>query len=564
MKKLITSALILFAMSSNSFAGRYNGITMADLKDPKLKFVSNVFEGLSVVEVLAAGKGSGVLVLLDGKVVVITNSHNLQGRKTALVTQPRNFVNGYYFPNYRNKYVGFKGMAKVLYDFPLSDVAVLDLPENDIDEEEKALLKEYALLNGAITSDKGWTPSSTETGRESVVAVLEGKPTELKGLDRLRGSQIKDSYISGDGSLIWAAPIYTKPGVSGGAYYRGYVLEGLVTKISLSAEPIVFATPFSKVAKLINSPDPIEKQVHWEDGQMVYEGNGKTVVLNPLGNGWLGNGGELVHLGQEEREDSNPNYWRIQARTFYKLETISTWDPFVYRPGNFMVNDNKVSFVRVKSKGLKSGDLFRIPTLASFIASERAKEEQTLLKNTTQNLELLKQARLKRKTNLGRGRVYTFDKERSYFKLSSMNMEGDKFAKDGVSLSFEVRHADRDRYIYKNDFFSIGAKFSDSTIFDIRLSSQIIGYGKLMTMTAPSDLSKVTLNIVELDNVIGNDKTVERDVVLYPEEFNSPQSLVFKSEDGLHKAIFMYANEDLTKLGRVYVLSGDVLVELWE
>ncbi|MBY0413776.1 MAG: hypothetical protein K2Q18_06410, partial [Bdellovibrionales bacterium] len=455
----------------------------------------------------------------------------------------------------------FKGMLKVIKDFPLSDVAFLEFSGEGLTVQAMEKIKEIALLNGQITNKSGWTPGTPGiNSSDTVSAVLKGKRTNIESVVGFRARMVEDVFISGDKSMIWLAPIYGMPGVSGGAYYNEGILQGLVTKISLSGEPIILATPFSKVAKLAYSSDPMERLVSWEDAKLVYSSKDKTISLNPLSNGWLGNGGELLQVDPSETGDSNPNYWRIQLKNYFRTEVVNTWDPFVYRSGNFAVNDSSVSFVRVKNKGFFKGKyLYRIPTLANFIASEKTGDEQTLLQNTSQNLSVLKEERIKRKTNISRLKIYKFDHDKRYFKLLSNSAAGDPLESDGFGLTPRV--SDRDKYIYRRDYATIGSRISDKTIFDVKLTDLLLDYGNHMLLMAPVDHSKVTIKNFNL-NRQGTDY-VTTEIVLNPVEINSPQSVVFKSEDGAHKAIFMYTNDDLTKLAKIFLVTGDLLIELW-
>ncbi|MBY0415596.1 MAG: hypothetical protein K2Q18_15590, partial [Bdellovibrionales bacterium] len=89
MNNFIIKSLVLFLISSNSFAQftRFGRVAMPDLNEinspafqAKYKSYENMSKAMSVVEVLGDGKGSGVLVVMDEKVVVVTNSHILQGK----------------------------------------------------------------------------------------------------------------------------------------------------------------------------------------------------------------------------------------------------------------------------------------------------------------------------------------------------------------------------------------------------------------------------------------------------------------------------------------------------
>jgi hypothetical protein len=552
------SKILFCALLTSGLQVRANELYDFIAEAKKYHAYENVISALSVVEVHASVKGSGLLVFKDGKLIIVTNSHNLQGKKSALITLPERYVNHYlnerYIPN--DGILGFQGMAQVLYDFPLSDIAILSFPEEKLTEEQRFVIEKYALANGVFTEKDGWVPGvSSSLNHEAVTAVLQGKPTTIEASRNAKGSLIKDTFISGDESLIWAAPIYAKPGVSGGGYYKEGILVGLVTKISLAGEAVTLATPFSKIASLLYSPNKNETQVFWKDGLMVYKAKDKTITINPLGNGWLGNGGDLEEVDESKSGDSNPNYWRLQARGSYSTQSISTWDPFVYRPGHFVVNKENVSFVRVKKKSLfKSLDTYRIPTLAQFIASENKGEEQVFLQNTPQNLQILKEARIAQKTNINHGRVYVFSKYSNLFKIETPQGKGEEFPTER-----SARYRDPEGYLMTY-YESYETKFSDKTIFDVKLRPNETDYSRQFSVTAATDLSKVVIKKFEVGY---NSSKLISEIVLKPQELNSPQSLVFKSDDGVHKAILMYSNTDLSKLVKVFVLSEKVLAEFW-
>lgn len=570
MTKFIAYIAFLLTISTTSFGYDYNSI--------ELNTSDNVTKAVTTVEVLGSTKGSGVLVVMDNKVVIVTNSHNLQGKTSALITLARHDF--YYFassPTFemKNGNISFKGVAKVIYDFPLSDVAILELPEGII-PEQLALITKYALTNGVFSAEKGWSPSNRSLSFfEVVTAVLNGKPTVIEAIPGFKAGEAPDTFISGDGGSIWAIPIYGKPGVSGGGFYRRGVLTGLVTKISLAGEPIAIATPFTKIAKLLYSTPAIEKQVTWENGLVVYNNKGKTIALNPLRNGWMGNGGELLEIDDSKTGDSNPDYWRLQIMTAASSRVITTWDPFVYRPGEFNVNEENISFMKVKTKSfLKTTETYQNPSLASFIANESKGNEPTFLTNAPQNLAVLKEARLKQKTNINYARLYTHDYRDNYYKIYDLRhttvngaqpikpMSKDRWAPRqiynplaGPRPLFEMDGAvtvDKDGYFYNIPF---STKISESNIFDIKLLGSFFGVGGSVFLTAPTDLTKVSLKFVN------NQETQE--IILKPVEFNSANSMVFKSPDGAYRVIYLYANVDLTQLARIYFASQDTLIELW-
>lgn len=566
MKKLIVLMLLMASIASNSYADEL----------PNIHFLmfNNASEASTVVEVLGSGKGSGVLVSMDGKPVIVTNSHNLQGKLSALVTLPKRKMSYIQMDkNYemKSEILGFQGNAKVLYDFPLSDVSVLDMPEN-MNSEFKNVIHALAIQNGVLDAKKGWLPSnnSPEWG-DSLAAILNNKPTTLKAIEGFRAGTTPDIYISGDEAPIWVIPVFAKPGVSGGAYYRSGILSGLVTKISLAGEPIALATPFTKIAKLIYSPDKSEQKVSWNNGLMVYETQDKTISANPLASGWIGNGGELTEVDESLSGDTNPNYWRLQIAGYGTERVITTWDPFVYRPGQFKIGQQNVGFVKVTSKSLfKKVERYHTPTLASFVANEKKGDQQTMFSNTPQNLQMLKDARLKQKTNINFGRLYT--RTDKYFAIFNMRYSNTTNGAQPLKPISKKKWAkapaynpllgpppifimDGDVSVDKDGYFSnipFSTKISDETIFDLKISGEFLGTTGKTFLKGAADFSQISVTVPN-----------EQEIILKPTEANSPNSLVFQSEDGAYRAIYIYSNDDLTNLVRIYIENERALIELW-
>jgi hypothetical protein len=96
------------------------------------------------------------------------------------------------------------------------------------------------------------------------------------------------------------------------------------------------------------------------------------------------------------------------------------------------------------------------------------------------------------------------------------------------------------------------SKFSDSTIFDLKIQGDFLNLPGTAILKGSADLSQISLRM--------ND---DQEIIMKPTQANSPNSLVFKSEDGAFRAIYLYSNDDLTNLARIYIESESVLIELW-
>lgn len=542
----------------------------------------NVTKSLSVVEVLGALKGSGVIVLLDDKPVIITNSHNIQGKKKVSIKLNHRKIK--YFkvnshPSSSGTSFEFNGKANVLMDFPLSDFAVLSFPEN-LSKDEHDAIKMYARSNGKIVKSK-WYPTKTPgIFNESISAVLEGVATSLTVLAPYKGRLIEDTLISGDGQKIWLIPIYARPGVSGGAYYRNGWLEGLVTKISLSAEPMALATPFESIAKTIFDSKKIEreKKATWENGQLSYIHQNNTVIVSPAGNGGVGGetgnggfGGETGNGG-----GSVSSFWKLEVSDRHGSHTIMTWNPFIYRSSKFNLNGQDIAVFDSKGQ-------FKLPSLPLFLFNEEKKNEQFPLEYSEDVLEKLQSKRLQNTPKLSFGRLYLYNEAKNHFSVhganySGKNPDGTQQLKPQMAkrLADVQKNPFRPVYIYENDVemdadgylydspFSLG--FSKEHLLDIKLrGNYLLGLKDEQDISvetiirASADLEEIkiiTIRKFKIDSAVS-------EIVLKDIRFSSLGTKVYASKDKSYTAAFIYSSDDLSKLEKIYIKSSNALMEFW-
>ena len=87
------------------------------------------------------------------------------------------------------------------------------------------------------------------------------------------------------------------------------------------------------------------------------------------------------------------------------------------------------------------------------------------------------------------------------------------------------------------------------------VAGEFFGTKSHVYLKAPNDLSQVTLKIAN--------RSGEQQIILKPMEVNSANSIVFKSDDGAYRAIYLYSNNDLSLLARIYFVSENTLMEFW-
>lgn len=522
----------------------------------------NVTKSMSVVEVLGALKGTGVIIFLDGKPVIITNSHNIQGKKSVGIRLSQRHIK-YLKVTFPPTSIGtafeYSGKANVLMDFPLSDFAVLSFPEN-LSKEERNAIAMYARSNGEIVKNKWYPKKTADIFHESISAVLDGVPTSLSVVAPFKGRLIADNLISGDGQNIWLIPIYARPGVSGGAYYRAGKLEGLVTKISLSAEPMALATPFETIAKTLydSKKSEREKKAIWDNGHLIFNDQNNTIIVSPTGNGGLGgetgNGG----LGGETGNGggSNSAFWKLVVSDVNGAHSIKTWNPFIYRSSIFHFNGETISVIDTKGQ-------FQLPSLPLYLFNEENNKEQALLVHTEETISRLHTKRLQNIPNLTFGRLYLFNEEKNYYSIYKDNSPGEHF--DGTQRLERKNDLKMDSDGYLNALpYSKG--FSPETILDIKIrGNHLLGKkeepGTVVEtiIQGTADLEEVKIKTIKK---IKNDFKVS-EIVLKDANFNSLGTKVFTSKDNSYSAAYIYASDDLSKLEKVYIKSDSVLMEFW-
>jgi hypothetical protein len=137
--------------------------------------------------------------------------------------------------------------------------------------------------------------------------------------------------------------------------------------------------------------------------------------------------------------------------------------------------------------------------------------------------------------------------------LSPNSAESSRFSSWFMPKPFVIMDR-RDSIDSAGYYFGIpfSSKFSNNTIFDLKIQDEFLNLPGTAILKGSADLSQISLRV--------ND---DQEIIMLPTQANSPNSLVFKSEDGAFRAIYLYSNDDLTNLARIYVESESTLIELW-
>ena len=392
------------------------------------RFLSdNSSTGLTVVEVKATLKGSGIILLLDGRPVILTNSHNIQGKKVATIRIPSLMVK--YLDqvkvSYTDEDIELTEKVSVIIENPLYDFAFLDFPKS-LPERLLKPLTIMAKMNGefcisSMKCKKGWNESKKmlSSYESNIAAVLDGKRFVAKLIRSVQAKKINDTFITGEKIRIYSIPVFARPGVSGGAYYDHGHLKGLLTKISLSGMAETFAMPLDEIGRVLSQS--IEPQGKWENGSLILNSGRDEIIVKPRANGGgetgngggeTGNGGGETGNGGGETgngggETSNGggetgngggetgnggggplsnHYWSLVFPRTLGSNEITTWNPFVRRPGEFILNNQNVALLKV-------GNTFQAPSFATYRNNQINGKKQIPLAGTSSQMAEIEQLR---------------------------------------------------------------------------------------------------------------------------------------------------------------------------
>lgn len=226
-------------------------------------------------------EGNGFLFLYDGSLRILTNLHIIQsdsgGTQTSsarteilvhssLLTQPV--------------------FAELDASFANRDIAVLKLQEPWGSSPELIQMAAESLqicsgANGPLCFPRAsvCNPNQNKEGADEAVLF---KPLFSNSVTTVRAPLysgvfakcIADEYI-GFYEHIWRVPMVLRRGVSGGAFYRDGLIAGLLTKVTMTMDPVSFAIPIEEIASmLIRRPSVQEARMIMGRGGDVGDGSG--------------------------------------------------------------------------------------------------------------------------------------------------------------------------------------------------------------------------------------------------------------------------------------------------
>ena len=365
-----------------------------------------------VVEVAGHLLGSGTIILLNREPVILTSSHVLQGDKIASVRL------------FDQKVI----KLPVIKDWPIFDMAVIGLDAKGVDgrplitHSQKQYLKSIAadgFCNQNDKADKADCLAKTyvnfrtlsELDFEHHVRLVFSENGVTRNVDSLTPQQnawlLKDIFISGYYGSVFVAPIYLRPGSSGGALFCGKFFCGLITKVSASAEPMTLSITGDNIQAAIESPMPVGEWIATPKGRILKWKNGENTLTTGTvsdnfasaggelsngggelsnGGGELGNGGgelsngggELSNGGGSRSKKVSNRYWQMKVKEgFYKSDgphlywiygdrDVETLNPFLETHSSVTLNGAPIAFMDIQQNPPAPEHIFMSASLAIF------------------------------------------------------------------------------------------------------------------------------------------------------------------------------------------------------
>lgn len=556
-------ACILSIYSNDAYSG-FNPIdTFAGMKP-----VWSDKSSFAVVGVNGKMRGTGTVIFVDDQVLVLTNSHLIQGATDILVEVPSQELSVIDVGSSRLRKINVNEdrylKARLVFDDPILDFSLLSI--NDVfSENTKISLNISAHRNGRICTGKlkdcqpgfySYVPSFGFRDNQ-IVAMIDGRP---KNISLVLGGTVgleEDLFIAGQSGKVRTIPAYTRPGVSGGAFYLNGRLDSLVTKVSYSMNPLVVATPLSKIADRLsgklNSPyaewiqskgksrlrialgkDTIE--VFSQGIGIGNAGDGGTTGNGGDQGGTTGNGGEKT--GEDIKTNPNSKYIKIwQSTTFGN--TAIVLNPFWQESHAVTVNGKDVQVIEVIDTLDSSNKFFQSPTLANILFYYHHSHRYKVTYHYPDSLVYQKTVLPKRDQ---------IDQQVLKFRFFRQLFDGSgKF--ELINPRLDAVESISDTRKTSSDLFAISLNLAQS------IEIMNLKYVENIHIKMSNDRKRIDLVLEEFN------QNNSIPITLHSKE-SSLERDTFKSNDGSVKAVILYEPSDLVKINRIFVMVGPLLIEL--
>jgi hypothetical protein len=439
-----------------------------------------------------------------------------------------------------NVEVGLSVDAFVLHDYPLTDFAILGFPLAT-DPYLAFAIRELAGLNGTFCINDPLCTSSWKANTQRpaldvennsyITAVLDTSPSRLNLIYPYNPKYTESGIF---------VPVYGRPGVSGGGFYENEILQGLVTKVSLSGEPIVIATEMKKIGQVLKTADEGVDSAVWQGTSLVIHHRGDEIILRSSnhgggetghGGGETGHGGgETGHGGGETGhggDGPNGDFWQFQFTDFLGERILKTWNPFKSRSGSFSLNVELISFIETQGR-------YQLPQIDQYLKNVRQNIPQKIHEAGKKSSQLLKRLRIQQAETIAFGRVYQYDKLSDRYVLLKTNQPTPLF--EGAQL------------LKQEGGRPLTSRPRQSHLVDVCFRDDV--KGERVCMHIPRDRKAGALvragKTSRLKHLASYGATVS---------YANPAKTV--------KLALIYDAEDLTRLEKIYLQTESYLVELW-
>jgi hypothetical protein len=535
----------------------------------------NSSNALTIVEVIGTLKGSGVIVYLDDRPVILTNSHILQGRPIASVSFPEaqiRYLNNEGYYHYTEEIFKFSAQLPVIFDDPLHDFVFLKL-EDYVDARTYKTLKMLAKYNGKFCQklkncSPGWhmNDEGVQATDARIAAIIDGKRLSTPLITSLSHKSVNDQMISGETYKALSLPVYARPGSSGGAYFYRGILTGLVTKVSLIGVPETYAISLDEIGKIISLDNSNTASASWKNGSLTVIDNGEEITTKSAtnGGGETGNGGGETGNGGDGL--ANSKYWKIAFYHVVGKEEFSTWNPFVHRTNTFVINDKEYAFSKV-------GNAYQLPTIASYLWNKNHHKKQIFFEASEKNFQLLEDQRHKPIEGAVCGRTYDYYPSQDLYVASdapqttpandgtlfilpnSYGIYPRTYTDPGRNRIFVINPYWKDKEGYYRTPYT-AAKKTPGLLLDL---TQMLGINLSEVDSNPQQINiSASLDLKEI-KVAFNNYPFQN---LHRLPTTSASSILFSSDDGQTKAAYLYDTNDLSRIERIYIQHAIGLIEV--
>jgi hypothetical protein len=549
-----------------------------------------VINAISIVQVNARKQGSAVVLLYAGQPVLLTNSHVIGNSSFANIFLPPRLISVSHLNSSEEETwtLSLSGKSDVILNLPAYDLALLSLPKN-MSERDLNVFIHYAKLNGELCpqgfkycseNDKAiWTPNKENLPINTAIgAVLDSKLTSIKILEYFKPYLTDDHLLSGLYRSVIHIPSFTRPGVSGGAFYNKGVFTGLITKVSSTVEAFTVAIPIEEVARILseNSENKVLIQGNWvsiddkEDELQIHLEDETFVSRNGGAGLFVQSGGPISDGGSKSAGSS---LWTIKMNNIFKNSYIML-NPFDSQFDELsIIKDNKkciIDYFEVDEKRVASSmaeliwyklnapdalKIFYKPTVSN-------KSCNTELSSTANKL-----SRFTPYSPLVFGRLYKKSTNNDEFLNINLNCDSNFSAhlqalepyfdneSGGNNNIFCKRSNDNRNRRIDSEGYLVGSPFSirhsDEFIFDIKLNpTSWSASGVTIKVMLKSDLSEILI------------ETPTSKLIFKPEVVSSQPIQVYKSTESRDKAVVILDGQDLSIIKSVFVETSGFLIEL--